>query len=492
MHKRIVIGLYLLLATLTAVAHDSIPMRSCRPQTATHAVSHRKAPRRTVTANPYVGERRQLTVLASFQDKTFQDSEPLAVWNKILNTRQLDEAPFHGSVHDYFADQSYGQLQLTFDLHEVTLPDSLKRYRSTSLDDENSKYMVCDIVDALQAEDIDWSAYDWDGDGYINQLLIIYAGMGMNDGGGYNTIWPHQWWLSERINCEPREVTSNGQTYLVDSYCCVQELASKDTHSTFGTICHEYSHCFGLPDFYNGSISYLRDWDLMDYGNNNGNGFCPAGYSAHERMLMGWLQPTELTADTTVAQIPQLADEPVAYLVRNDGYDQEYYIIENRQQSGWDAELPGSGILIFHIDYDKDLWISTTEAVNTNQQKRYYIIPANNGSVYSCANWGYPYKSNNALTNTSVPAATLLHANSDGTKQMSKPITEMLVTDGLASFHFKNDMVSGVQREVPSADAHRQYFSLQGHALGTDLASLPCGIYIVRDAQGKTKKIIKR
>jgi M6 family metalloprotease-like protein len=101
----------------------------------------------------------------------------------------------------------------------------------------------------------------------------------------------------------------------------------------------------------------------MDYGNYNGNGYCPAGYSAHERWLMGWLTPTELTSATTVTDMPALNDKPQAYLIRNDGFENEYYLVENRQQKGWDTNIPGKGILIFHIDYDPTLWVSVKENV---------------------------------------------------------------------------------------------------------------------------------
>jgi len=493
MYRKITIGMLLLLATLTAIADDTLCMRRCRPLTSTHTAIRHKAPRRASTKTPYIGNRHQLTILASFQDKKFINGSPSTLWNRILNESHFNEEPFRGSVHDYFYDQSYGQFNLTFDLHEITLPDSLNKYKSTSQDDENSKYMVNDIIDILVAKGIDWSPYDWDGDGTIEQLLIIYAGKGMNDGGDDNSIWPHQWWLSEHEDCEARQVSSNEKNYIVDCYCCVQEMTAEDDYGCFGTICHEYSHCFGLPDFYNGNKSFLKYWDLMDSGNYKGNGFCPTSYSAHERMLMGWLQPKELTSDTIVANMPQLAEEPVAYLVRNNGYDQEYYFIENRQQNRWDEGLPGKGIIIFHIDYSEGLWRSTTEYVNTNKLMRYHIIPANNiTSIYSSANWTYPYQNNTELTNTSSPAATLIHPNSDGTNLMSKPITEIQVTDGMASFHFQNDMVSAVPTVSLSAENVRQYFSLQGHALGNDLALLPQGIYIVRDAQGNTIKIVKR
>ena len=143
-------------------------------------------------------------VLASFQDQDFaEDHETtLLTWNKIFNAENYAEGMYVGSVRDYFLAQSYGQFDLTFDLMLVELPDGRSKYRSTSYDDENSQFMVDDIVDVLQTHDIDWSLYDWDGDTFVDQLLIVYAGKGMNAGGDSNTRWPHQWWLSLHLDME--------------------------------------------------------------------------------------------------------------------------------------------------------------------------------------------------------------------------------------------------------------------------------------------------
>ncbi len=393
--------------------------------------------------NYFTGEKHQLVVLAEFADFPFQENDEqatIAQWNKILNTEHLNEAPYTGSARDYFSSQSYGQFNLVFDIQYVRVGDR-SRYRSTAEDDENSQYLVLDVVDSLTKRDIQWNLYDWNGDGYINQLLIIYAGKGQNDGGDSYTIWPHQWWLSEHmvdrqagVYYDPLPINYGIKQYLVDCYCAVHEL--KGSSGPFGTLCHEYSHCFGFPDFYistGGSTVY--SWDLMDYGCYNGGGYQPASYSAHERWLMGWLEPQELAQPISVADMPALEDEPVAYLIRNDGYEAEYYIVENRQKKGWDSSLPGSGILFFHIDYDAHAWLY--EAVNTSSSKRYTLINANNKSSYRyAAGWVYPYEGNNGLTDASTPAATLWHANTDGNLLMSKPVTNIILSNGLASFDF--------------------------------------------------------
>ena len=281
--------------------------------------------------------------------------------------------------------------------------------------------------------------------------------------------------------CSALSVTgTDGKTLLVDSYCAVQELKSDDTYGAFGTLCHEFSHCFGFPDFYYGSTKYVGAWDIMDSSYYNNNGFCPSDYSAHERWLMGWLTPTELKGTTTVDNMPNLSEQGVTYLIRSEGNSNEYYMVENRRQKGWDAGLPGSGILIYHIDYDPALWVSITDAPNKSSRQHYVIIPANNKPEYTqsnAANWAYPYNGNTSLTNTSSPAATLFNANADGTMFMNKPLTDLAVdASGLASFSFTGGPTAV---SLPSV--------LGPYKVLYDLGP----IYIIRLANGEIMKVMK-
>ena len=468
--------LLLTLVSLTSAAQNIHLQRGCRrgtPRPAAHQLRRGASQGRTPGGDYYHGEKHQLVVLVAYHDRAFKgdEAETLEQWDKIFNAEHFSEAPFKGSVHDYYMAQSYDDFSVFFDLVYVKVGGNAAKYASTAADDENSQYLVQDIIDTLlkTRDDIDWSRYDWNGDGKVNQLLIVFAGKGSSYGGfggGTDAIWPHQWWMSEHLKdrkpgvyCEPIPVTAGGKQYLVDCYCAVMELYSDNTYKSFGTICHEYTHCFGFPDFYGpnsygNTVSYVYEWDLMDAGNCSGSGFQPTGYSAHERWLMGWLTPIELTGQTVVTDMPALADEGRAYLIRNDGHAAEYYIVENRQPTGWDASLPGSGLLVFHIDYDPTLWTSVTDWVNKYDAQHYMLFHANNKS-YSIGNWAYPYGGNDDLTNTSTPAATLNNANSDGTLLMNKPLTQMAVTNGLASFRFMDDP-SAVGQPATAASAAPQ------------------------------------
>ena len=407
---------------ITAVAQEIASSQVCRrgtPREQSSLFRRTDDKQRIPGGDYYHGERHQLTILVNFNDRQFQDGQSavLEKWNKIFNAENYHEGSFVGSVHDYFMDQSYGKFNLTFDLEYIQVSGNAERYASNAYDDENSQFLVDDIVDELKKRDIDWAKYDWNDDGYINQLLIIYPGYGMNESKDSNLIWPHQWWMSEHQKEQkkgsyrtPLIVTDGNKNYQIDCYCALNELSTRADHTPFGTICHEYTHCFGMPDFYSGSVKGLvGNWDLMGSGNYNGKGYVPAGF------------------------------------------------------------------LVFHIDYDPSVWTSTTSAPNSYFMRRYELFYANNSpSLFS--EWAYPYGETNQLTNTSTPAAKLNNLNIDGSRLMSKPITDMTVAGGLASFSFIMPSTTGV-----------------GDLTAKTAPEVLCRlgmVDVVRDAQGHVRKKI--
>ena len=424
-----------------------------------------------------LGEKHQMVILVDFTDRKFLAENPLAFWDRVFNEEHFSEGRFVGSVHDYFYDQSYGQFSLWFDLYHVSLNRSYTTYGGAG--DSQAGVLLMLLASLVDEYVADWDLYDWNGDEYIDQIIILYAGKGRNAGGDAYTIWPHQWSLTEQGRGQ-YEFHSRGYRYIIDRYCCVQELDADGGYGSFGTICHEYSHCFGLPDFYyDKSTQVVGSWDVMDYGNNNGRGYSPCNFSAHERWLLGWMEPTELKEAASVVGMRPLSERPEAYLVRNDGHEDEYYIVENRQPVGWDAGLPGSGLLVFHIDYDAGKW--TKDYPNGKGTTRYSLFAANDmPSVNNQTGWAYPYGENDALANNTRPTASLHYLNTtSGSMYMSKPITNIRVEEGRASFDFMGGGPVGVATTTATGrDAQVLY----------DLGE----VSIVRMADGSVRKVMKR
>jgi hypothetical protein len=288
-----------------------------------------------------------------------------------------------------------------------------------------------------------------------------------------------------------------------------------------GTIVHEFSHCLGLPDIYptSGSLfSVVDEWDLMDGGNYTNYGWCPPNFSTMEKMFLGWANPTELKSSTTITGMKPVSEGGETFIIRNSAYKDEFYLLENRKQTGWDYGTPGNGLLIFHVDYDYDRWCNNN--VNGSQNHLLYSLiaadnksyrdwdPRNDGkdpnkwtmsdrlrnkylstAPYPCFNEETTLIINQNLTNETVPASTLFNANAEGEKLMSKPITNIQVaSDGSVSFDFMKEPTS-IREALFEEQGVETWYDLHGR----QLPEVPrqSGIYILRGQNGKTKKIIK-
>lgn len=446
----------------------------------------------------YTGSRRGLIILANFADTHFTNDN--ALYRRIANEKNFSHVMgFTGSVRDYFLSQSEGLFDLQFDVvGPVELPNRARYYgKNNSMGgDTHVGQMIadaCELADTFKLDDgkeVNFADYDWDGDGEVDQVFVLYAGQGEAAGGAAETIWPQEGVLSGTYS-DHGPITLDG--VKIDTYACSCELGVNKTIDGIGTICHEFSHCVGLADMYDrtttGQPSYgMCIWSLMDYGNYMNNSFTPAGYTAFERMSCGWKQPIVLKNDTTVTGMKALSEGGETYIIYNDANPNEYYMLENRQLTGWDAGLFGAGLLITHVDYDESVWNSNM--VNSTSRQRCTVIPADNslvkGDVYAnradIANDPYPHVGNNSLTNETVPAATLNTANTDGNKLMNKSITNVTQNaDGTISFKFANGVVSGIV-DVKSDDPKATdavIYSLDGRYMGTDATKVSKGVYVV-------------
>lgn len=395
------------------------------------------------------GKRKGLVILVNFKDKKMQSKHTQAEWNDYFNKVGYNKYGNNGSVHDYFYAQSYGKLDLEFDvIGPVTVSKNMASYgandaQGNDIDPAGMIKEACEL--AYAKEKMDMSQYDWDGDGAVDQVYVIYAGYGEAAGGEANTIWPHEW----DIQGGGYSLVLGGQR--IRTYACSSELngGNGTDISGIGTACHEFSHCMGIPDFYDtagGGCFGMDAWDLMDYGSYGGDGYEPTGYNTYEKWVSGWIEPTILTEPCYIKNMKPLSDAPEACVVFNEANKNEYYIFENRQLKGTDVALPNHGMLVIHVDYDQKVWFDN-EVNNTSNHQRFTVVPADNKLTSETVTGDtYPGTTKSTeLTDTSKPAATLFNANSDGRKFLGKPVTEITEKDGLISFTF----MGGVNLDAP-------------------------------------------
>ena len=413
-------------------------------------VSRRASSRRAGTPSAVTtGTQRGLVILIQFKDVKFATGNVQNVYKDFFNKRGYNEGGMAGSVRDYFLKQSYGQLTIDFDVvGPFTANFNMEYYGQPVKDkdgkvtdhDKNAPALIREAIDAA-SQDVDFSNYDWNKDGEVDQVFVIYAGYAEAQGADENTIWPHEWSLAAKN----KEVTYNG--CLINTYGCSSELRGNGKRDTgimdgIGTACHEFSHCLGLPDMYDTTYSGgygMSVWDLMDQGSYNDNSCTPAGYTSYERWFSRWMEPVELTSFTRINDMKPLIETPEAYIIYNKANRNEYYMLENRQNISYDKGIGGHGLLILHVDYNEAAWTSNS-INNVTSHQRLTIIPADNDFASSYVGFqGDPWPGrtgNTALTNYTTPAATLFNNNADGTKFMSFNIDNIVenTTNNTISF----------------------------------------------------------
>jgi len=384
---------------------------------------------------PCMGSPRIPIILVNYTDVQFVDDDPVATFQDQFNTKEL-------SCLNYFKDQSRDQFTPQFDILGPVMMDTVRSFYGSNDSygyDKQLGTMVVEACEGLQ-DSIDFSVYDNDGDGYVDVVIVLYAGVG--EAQAYRTVpssvWPCQWNLDE---CYQWGYSTKGAFDLngvtINKFAVFNELEGSSNNGTtidgIGTFCHEFSHCLGLPDFYctNNSNAYGMDsWSLMDYGCYNGGGNVPVGYDAYERHFMGWMDLIDPTPGTRYSLEAINAGGDAVKIV-NDANSDEYYLVEYRRKTKWDTYLAATGLMVTHVDYNKSAWTGNT-VNNVSSHQRMTIIPAD-GKLSSSTNKGdlWPYQGLDSLTNNSSPAASVFTGS-----YMNKPIYDMAIDTGSATASF--------------------------------------------------------
>lgn len=310
------------------------------------------------------GRKKFLVLLVEFSDLKFATEGANSLFDDLLNKDGYSHEGSKGSVHDYYFNNSNGKFDPDYDVvGPVTLDKSYKYYGGNNAGGndthpEEALYDACVKIDG----DIDFSVYDNDRDGYVDNVFFFYAGYGEAQGGGDDTIWPHSWSLQYSSNYKVRANRFDG--VKVGSYACASELMGYSGTSIdgIGTFCHEFGHVLGLPDFYdtdyseNGTAALTPDfYSLMSSGSYNDNSHRPPYLSYYERVMLGWADEHTVAAGEYVLRGVEHDD---GYVLLTDNPGERFYI-EYRDMTGWDLPLKSyigypQALLVYHLDQSQN------------------------------------------------------------------------------------------------------------------------------------------
>lgn len=379
-----------------------------------------------------------IVILAEFTDTkmTFTRDNFL----NMLTQKGYNYNGAHGSAMDYFDEMFQGDYHFEFTVSPVVTLDHDSAYYFDNNDKDEDKDPAQAIIDACtkaHEQGIDFSRFDDDGDGEVDNIIVFVAGKDEAEGADASCVWSHAWAVRDGAGktCYLDGKLING--YAITTEYGMDGWRNNEYHYGFtgiGTFCHEFSHTFGLPDFYDtdyegsggqgdGLFGIL---DLMDGGNGNDYGRRPPHYSALDYYLLGLGQCETIgTGNYTLEPISSAR----RYLKFETGTEGEFYLFECRSNaSGWDKDIRGKGLLIYHVDqakrsagrsdtYEKDMtaferWDYNEVNANPEHECAYVVsatpgIHAKDSEGYDSGNQGkvfYPQPSYKEYSSDTNPA----------------------------------------------------------------------------------------
>ncbi len=460
--------------------HANAPLESLRAvidrqsQPAVKKARARSEKRRAATY-PTLGSQRGLVILVEYRDVHFTVPDAHDEFERMLNEPRYSNLGGTGSARDWFIDNSMGQFVPEFDVYgPVRLANNRAYYGANKGgEDIRAEYMVIEACAQLDDE-VDFSRYDCDGDGFIDNVFVFYAGYGENLGmaAGTECVWPHSYDIMDATS-----IPYMHDGVRLNHYACTNEIDLDNVMDGIGTFCHEFSHVMGLPDLYatNYSLAFTPGtWSVMDEGPYNNNSRTPPYYSAFERYSLGWLTPREIGAPANV-KLESIASNQACRI--STAKENEYFMLENRQQTGWDKYIPYHGMLVWHIDYNENIWKYNT--VNDRQSHQYVDIEEADGTQHETSVEGdcFPGLANvTSFTDDTTPSMRSWDGSAQG-----KPVTDIRESNGYIYFS-----VSGGKAIVepvatlPAEDIHAEGFTARWTA-GDEGCEYRLSVYTTAD-----------
>lgn len=463
---------------------------------------------------PHEGTPKVLVVLAEFSDVKFQIENPEKAFNQYLNaqTGEIENLGNgnrrnYGSVAQYFDDMSFGKFRPQFDVYGPITLDKPLAYYGEGKDDRMDLLLpdVCKKVDA----DVDFTQYAHDG--YVDLIYVIYAGYSASWGGNTEEcIWP-------KSGTKPGVGQYDGVT--VYRYGVSNELNYTPTYeyngekaniiNGIGLFCHEFSHCMGMPDLYvtvnDATIAHANNqemeyWSIMDAGTYLANGYRPSAYTAWEREFFDWYNIETLDKPAFVELKPIDEEGGKAYRIKNDNdaIGNEYYVVENIQNTNWNGSQFGHGMLAIHVDYDANAFSLSSNSVNNRQGQPRMTVLAADGTLLNEANATSGSQFKEEAAGDPFPGKAEVTELTDDTDvkpiiytgdKLGKPIYDIQESeDGVITFKYLDPTITGIKDAIVETEQKtNKIYTLDGRFVGTTTDGLNKGIYII----GNKKVVIK-
>ena len=402
---------------------------------------------------PALGERRIPVILVEFKDRKFNNTKEKIIDGMITGPN---------GVKQYFHDQSNGLYEPIFDVYGIYSLSENREYYGGRLGNSKDKgigWLVTEACQLASDDGVSFKPYDTNNDYYCDVVIVIFAGVSEAQAGMYHpdAIWPCNWTLDAAKYYSRGGNGSFSPAHddpYINHFAVFNELhGSTETSKKIdgiGTFAHEFGHCLGLPDMYdtgNGDHFGMGDWDIMCMGCYCDDGYSPVGYSAYEKVFMGWMEyiiPKKNTYYTLPVMNQKNKETDKAVCIVSDVNKNEYFILENRRRTGWDGYLPGQGILVTHITYSPNYW--TNNKPNNEDIQLITLLPADNKlSKYTESADTWPQGNKRNLDDKTSPATTLNMTSygeiTGNAGHLGKPVTEMVInSDGTASFWFMKEV----------------------------------------------------
>lgn len=434
---------------LSGISKRLSPDMTAEASTEKQAELKRQAKARAKRRDPQYDYKnfRGLVILVEYNDMAFSrdDYRDIAfdMMNKENYTGYKDTngrtVSCMGSVRDYFRDNSMGLFEPEFDVFGPYQID-FSQYDANGL---NGAGRILKAAVTAADDDIDFSEYDRDGNGFVDMIYFIFAGNASSYGGNdQRLLWPHRSALVDGWNYLQKD------DVILWDYACSTELYGWTTQPStvtidgIGTICHEFSHVLGLPDLYDtdyegsgGESKHPGDWSVMSGGSYFDNGRSPVGYNLYERYAVGFAEP-QLISDTGTYSLEPLHTSNAGYRI-NSPVENEYFLLENRQQEKWDQHLPGHGMLIFRVD-STNTRIWENNEVNVNPKHNYMELVRARGTSAGEAYAPFPGRGNvTSVNNVTTPSNLLTWSG----KETQFGLLDIAETAGQITFEVENTYI---------------------------------------------------